>query len=76
MKKREEMPFTLNENENLELDIFVDKAVVEVYANERQAICRPTYPTNPENAVGVKFIGNKENVLKLEAYSMAPANPY
>ena len=76
MKKREEMPFTLNESENLELDIFVDKSVVEVYANERQAICRRTYPTNPEKAVGVKFIGNKENILKLEAYSMAPANPY
>lgn len=76
LKKREEMPLTLNESEDLELDIFVDKSVVEVYANERQAICRRSYPSNPEKAVGVKFIGNKENILKLEAYSMAPANPY
>ena len=32
--------------------------------------------SKPEKAVGVKYIGNKESVLKLEAYSMAPANPY
>lgn len=76
MKKREEMPFSLNENENLELDIFVDKSVVEVYANERQAICRRSYPVDPEKAVGVKFIGDKEKVLQLEVYSMAPTNPY
>ena len=58
------------------LDIFSDKSVIEVYANEKQAICRRIYPMNPSRAVGVKLIGRKENVLSLEAWDIAPTNPY
>ena len=75
-KIKEEAPFLLKENEKLKLDIFVDKSVVEVYANERQAICRRVYPTNPEKAVKVKVIGNTESIEKLEAWEIFPSNMY
>lgn len=73
-KIREEAPFTLAEKERLTLDIFVDKSVIEVYANERQAICRRVFPANPKQAVGVKLIGG--NLTALEVFDMAPTNPY
>ncbi len=73
---REEAPFALASGEKLTLDIFVDKSVVEVYANERQAICRRVYPSRPSEAVNVRFIGDKSRVEMLRISDMAPANPY
>ena len=73
---REEAPFGLEDGEILSLDIFVDKSVVEVYANKKQAICRRVYPNNPLKATGVKLIGEKESILELKAFDMAPTNPY
>lgn len=73
---REEAPLLLKDNENLELEIFVDKSIVEVYANEKQAICRRIYPDNPENAVGVRLIGEASSVLKLLTFDVSPTNPY
>ena len=71
---REEAPFELREGEKLSLDILIDKSVIEVYANKRQAICRRVYPTDPQNATGVKLIGNAPE--KLDTYKMFPSNPY
>ena len=75
-KIKEEAPLCLENKEDLMLDIFVDKSVVEVYANEKQAISRRIYPQNPSAAVGIKLIGMRENVIFLEAWDMAPTNPY
>ena len=61
--------------EALTLDIFVDRSVVEVFANKRQAICRRVYPDHPADAVGVKLIG-KTAVTGAEAWEMMPSNPY
>ena len=71
---REEAPFALYEGENLSLDILVDKSVVEVYANKRQAICRRVYPADPQKSKGVRLIGNTPQ--KLDTYKMFPSNPY
>ena len=73
-KVREEAPFALCEGEALSLDILIDKSVIEVYANKRQAICRRVYPTNPESSNGVRLIGEKPT--KLDTYKMFPTNPY
>ena len=43
----EEAPLKLMDGEAVELDIFVDGCVVEVYCNELQAICRRAFPTDP-----------------------------
>ncbi|MBR5311992.1 MAG: glycoside hydrolase family 32 protein [Clostridia bacterium] len=71
---REEAPFALASGEPLVLDIFADKSVVEVFANQRQAICRRVYPT-AEDATGVKVIGGR-HLIKADAWEMMPSNPY
>lgn len=71
----EEAPFTLEADETLKLDIFVDKCVVEVYANHRQAICRRIYPSNPAEAVRIRALENTQ-VEKLELWEMMPSFPY
>ena len=71
---REEAPLELKEGEQLSLDIFIDRAVIEVYANKRQAICRRVYPTDPKNSTGVRLIGQLPQ--KLDSYQMFPTNPY
>ena len=73
---KEEAPLVIDENELLNLDIFVDKSVVEVYANEKQAICRRIYPDNPKKAIGLELIGDKTAVKHIEICDMAPTNPY
>jgi len=75
-KITEKAPLSLVMHELLSLDIFVDKSVIEVYANEKQAMCRRVYPDNPSKAVGVKMIGSTESLLALDAWEMAPTNPY
>ncbi|MBE6554147.1 MAG: glycoside hydrolase family 32 protein [Ruminococcaceae bacterium] len=74
VRVRECAPFKLQNGEALSLDVFVDKSVVEVYANERQAICRRIYPTDPEKSMGVTLIG--ERPVRLDSYAIFPCNPY
>ena len=73
---KEEAPFVLEPKEKLSLDIFVDKSVIEVYANDRQAICRRVYPQCPADAVSVIFIGERNTVETIEISDMASTNPY
>ena len=61
--------------ENLKLDIFLDKAVIEVFANKRQAICRRAYTTSPEN-VGMEIIANGGELKKVRGWDMMPSNMY
>ena len=67
----ERAPFRLDEGEELHLDVFVDKSIIEVYANERQAIARHIYPSgkNP----GCAVIGEAKSVM---SWKMMEANPY
>ena len=73
-KCREAAPFELRKGERLSLDVLVDKSVIEVYANKRQAICRRAYPANPQSCKGVRLIGKTPD--KLDTYKMFPSNPY
>lgn len=70
-------PFELQADESLQLRVFVDKSVVEVFANGRQAVMRRIYPSR-EDSVGVAIFANGGpiHVTNLEAWSMMPANPY
>jgi beta-fructofuranosidase len=76
-KSVEAGPFALNDAEPLKLRVFVDKSVVEVFANGRQAVMRRIYPSRPDS-VGVKLfsLGGKAHVTSLEAWEMAASNPY
>ena len=76
-KSIEAGPFELKPGEPLELRVFVDKSVVEVFANGRQAVMRRVYPSR-KDSVGVALFSNggSANVPTLEAWDMSPSNPY
>ncbi len=75
-KTVEAAPFELKKGERLKLRIFVDKSVVEVFANSRQAAMRRIYPSRADS-VGVRLFstGGDTRVRTLEAYNITPSNP-
>ena len=70
-------PLALKSGESLQLRIFVDKSVVEVFANGRQAVMRRIYPTRA-NSVGVAVFarGGPVTVGALSAWKMMASNPF
>ena len=73
----EQAPFELREGEPLTLRVFVDRAVVEVYANNRQAIGRRVFPGR-DDSLGVALFstGGTVEISSVRAWEMMPANPY
>ena len=72
----EEAPFALAAGEALTFDIFVDRSIIEVYANERQAICRRFYPQEPDKATNVYAISDGADFGTVTAYEVMPTNMY
>jgi len=70
-------PLALRDDEPLRLRVFVDKSVVEVFANGRQAVMRRIYPSR-QDSVGVKLFatGGPATVTTLAAWDIMPSNPY
>ncbi len=76
-KSLEGGPLELNEDEPLELRVFLDRSVVEVFANDRQAVMRRIYPTRSDSQGILLFAeGGPVEVRSLQAWDMAPANPW
>lgn len=75
-KNVEKAPFVLEKGEKLSVDIFVDKSVIEIFVNNRQAICRRAFPSNPHNAKGVYVVAESADFGTLHAYEMMETNPY
>ena len=76
-KAVEAAPFKLKEGESLKLRVFVDKSVIEVFANSRQAIARRIYPSRPDSLGASLFsTGGKTRVHVLEAWNISPSNSY
>ena len=71
----ERAPLSLAAGEHLELDIFLDKAVVEVYANKKQAITRRAYTTSAEN-IGIEIIEDGGKLNEICGWDMMPTNMY
>jgi beta-fructofuranosidase len=76
-KNIEAAPFELMPGETLKLRVFVDKSVVEVFANGRQAVMRRIYPSR-EDSVGVAVFSNggPASLANLNAWDLMPSNPY
>ena len=76
-KSVEAGPIELTPGETLKLRIFVDKSIVEVFANGRQAVMRRIYPSR-DDSMGVALFseGGPASVATLEAWGMMPSNPY
>ena len=73
----ERAPLTLREGESLRLRVFVDASVVEIYANDRQAICRRVYPgRNDSRGVALFAEGGRAEFSSVRAWEMMPSNPY
>ena len=68
-------PLELKPGERLKLRVFVDRSVVEVFANGRQAVARRIYPAR-RDSVGVRLFskGAQGHVHTFEAWQIAPAN--
>ena len=73
----EAAPFELANGERLRLRVFVDRSVVEVFANGRQAIARRIYPSRSDS-VGARIFaqGGGAQVHSLNAWRIAPANAF
>lgn len=71
----ERAPFALQPEETLNLRIFVDKSIVEIYANDRQAISRRVYPTHPDSQEIILFSeGGTTHFTSVAAWEMRPSN--
>ncbi|MDE0684803.1 MAG: GH32 C-terminal domain-containing protein, partial [Candidatus Poribacteria bacterium] len=67
-------PFSLKGSETLQLRIYVDKSVVEVFANGRQCITQRVYPTRADST-GVRLVsrGGQAHFRSVQAWEIAPA---
>ncbi len=76
-KTLEAGPLVLEPGQRLQLRVFVDKSVVEVFANGRQAVMRRIYPTRPDSLeVRLFSRGGPAEVHSIRAWSMTPSNAY
>jgi len=73
---REEAPLALGPGENLDMRLFVDRSVLEIFVNDRQAISRRVYFPKPDN-LRIKTIREGDVAVSgLRSWQMAPTNPY
>jgi beta-fructofuranosidase len=72
----EEAPLELQKGEPLVLRIFVDKSIVEVFANDKQAIGRMIYPTLGGKGISLFSEGGNITVTSVKAWEIMPSNPY
>jgi beta-fructofuranosidase len=64
-------PFELGEDEPLKLRIFIDKSVVEVFANGRQCVALRVYPEREDSTgVSIRAHGRDAVLRSLDAWQM------
>ncbi len=70
-------PLVLSEGELIHARVLVDKSVVEVFANDRQAVLRRIYPLRSDS-VGVRLFarGGAVRIHSVAAWDVMPSNPY
>ena len=73
----QEAPFELRPGEALNLRIFLDRSILEVFANGRQCLTQRIYPTR-KDSLGVALFsrGGRAQVKKFQAWDMDRANPW
>ena len=72
----EEAPLELKNGEPLELRIFIDKSVIEVFANDRQAIARMVYPTLEGRGISFFAEGGDVTIKSVKSWELIPCNPF
>jgi len=72
-----EAPFELKSGELLNLRIFLDRSIMEVYVNKRQCITQRIYPTREDSQGLVLFArGGDIQIPEFNAWKMHPSNPW
>jgi beta-fructofuranosidase len=72
----EEAPLELKKGEPLKLRIYIDRSIVEVFANDRQAISRMIYPTLGGRRISLFTEGGDIEVKQFNSWELSPSNPY
>lgn len=70
-------PLHLDTGETLQLRIFMDGSILEVFANGRQCVTQRIYPTRADSTgIGLLAREGSAHVRTLDAWEMAAANPW
>ena len=67
----QEAPLSLTPGEPLELRVFLDRSVLEVFANGRQCLTQRIYPEGDDSLGTVLFSKGGRAVATIEAWDMA-----
>ena len=66
-------PFSLSDGETLKLRIFLDRSILEVFANDRQCLTQRIYPTRGDSTGVRLFAKDGQAVAQIvDAWDMAP----
>ncbi len=73
----QDAPFELADGEKLQLRIFLDHSMLEVFANGRQCVTQVIYPTR-EDSLGIEVFAEDSGIRveSAEAWKMAPTVPW
>ena len=75
-KREQGGEFRLVEEENLELHIFVDRSIIEVFANGRAALTTRIYPTRDDaKSIGVSSRGGSVGIQSIQVWEMESTSP-
>ena len=69
-------PLQLGPDQPLELNIFLDRSVVEVFANARQCLTKRIYPSRPDSlGIGLFAQGGTATAVTIDVWQMSPIWP-
>jgi beta-fructofuranosidase len=67
----ETAPFILEPGETVKLRIFIDKSIVEVFANGKQVVAARVYPDRKDSmGVSIRAHGDQAELKSLDAWQM------
>jgi len=70
-------PFSLRKNEKLEIQIFIDKSIIEIFANGRQCVTQRVYPTRLDSrGIEVFSSGGLSFINNLKVWDISPTNQW
>ena len=72
---KEVAPLDISKSDDIYIDLFVDRSVVEVYVNNSQALCRRVYPTRPDLAT-TTYLKSNGAICDLTICAISTTNEY
>ena len=69
-------PLNLEDGEPLHLCVFIDRSIIEVFANDRQCLTIRAYPTRDDSSlVSVFARGSEAKLVSMHAWQMRSIRP-